>query len=240
MSREHLTLLWKWLALGLLLYVLAGVVTVQGGGDIFGGKTGASPEKDGNAVVAYMTVVLGAPLFCLSMLVALLYARRHGTAWHERVPVLLLEGLRTGSWEGRVFQGAVIFVLVLLPLYGIGHSIRIANDGPICEQVPDGSPPGTEARFWPGGHWTILDLPDPIEYAPGRREQLRLVKDEAAAKICKSGFQLDWYTFWFMVVFPGAGMALLLLWIGMLFRPAGRKRAPADPGDAVAGWHQSG
>jgi len=159
-----------------------------------------------------MAVAVGAPLLWLSLLIAILHARRHGSQWHERIPTLMLEGLHTASWEGRVFQGAVVTVLIVLPAISIGHCLRVANTGYICEQVADGAPSDTLARFYPGGNGTIFSL-------PSHKEQLRLVPDVETAKICKSGYGIDWYTRLLIVVFPAAAAGLLIVWIYSLFVP---------------------
>lgn len=223
MTKAHLTLLWGWIGLAATILLLASVMTVQGGVNIFDIVVPADREKEGNAVVAYMAVAMGTPLFCLSLLLAILHARRHGTRWHSRIPVVMLDGLNTSSWEGKVFQILVAFILVVIPTIAITHCLRVANEGYICEQAANTPPPGRPVQVYPGENGTLFSL-------PAHSEQLRLVRDKEAASICKSGYGLDWYTWWLVVAFPVLAVALLAIWLAALLLPRSpRDTAPERP-----------
>ena len=92
---------------------------------------------------------------CLAFTTAIVYAWRHGRAWHDRIPVVMLDGLKTGSIGGRMFQLAVVLVLIIVPLFGIGRSMLVANEGAICEQAS----PGAAPIHYPAGHWRLINLP---------------------------------------------------------------------------------
>lgn len=97
-------------------------------------------------MLAYLSAVIGSVLMSLALVVAIVYASRHGRSWHSRIPVVMLTGMRTASIEGRIFQALVVIVLVLVPIFGIGRSMVVANQGAICEQVEQGAAP----IFYPG------------------------------------------------------------------------------------------
>jgi hypothetical protein len=112
MTAAHLTQLWKWVSLACFGYVASSVLTLQGAADILGTKLIAR-EDHGLAVFGYFAVIVGGALMCLGLAIAITYARRHGTAWHDRIPVIMLDGLQTGSVEGKLFQAAVVFYACL-------------------------------------------------------------------------------------------------------------------------------
>lgn len=218
MSKEHLTTLWKWPTLACFVYVVGSVITIQGGVDIFGAKFLADREKDGLAVLAYFSAVIGSVLMSLALTVAILYARRHGRSWHGRIPVVMLKGMRTASIEGRIFQVLVVIVLVVVPMVGIGRSMVVANQGAICEQVGQGAAP----IFYPGGHWKLIAL-------PSAQNQLRLMTRDTQAGTCGgAGVEINWYTPIGFGLFPLLDVVLLLVWMGFVFRPSQRAAQSVD------------
>jgi hypothetical protein len=212
MSKEHLTTLWKWLTLACFVYVVGSVITIQGGVDIFGAKFLADRQKDGLAVLAYFSVVIGSVLMSLALTVAILYARRHGRSWHGRIPVVMLKGMRTESIEGKIFQVLVVIVLVVVPIVGIVRSMVVANQGAICEQVGQGAAP----IFYPGGQWKLIAL-------PSAQNQLRLMTRDTQAGNCGgAGVEIGWYTPIGFGLFPLLHVVLLVVWLSFVFRPGPR------------------
>ncbi|KSV76036.1 hypothetical protein N185_16440 [Sinorhizobium sp. GW3] len=210
MNKKHLAMLWKWLCLGCFVYVVGSVITIQGGIDIFGSKFLADAEKDGVAVVGYFAVIVGSCLMFGALIVAILYAMRHGRAWHSRIPVVMLDGLRTASVEGRLYQIIVVLILVILPLVGIGRSMVVANQGAICEQTDPGEPP----VHYAGGQWRLIFL-------PSAENQLRLMSKDTEPGDCGgSGVEIAWYTPLGFGLMPGLVVILLLIWLYLLLRPA--------------------
>ncbi|BCH62388.1 hypothetical protein FS800_25790 [Agrobacterium vitis] len=207
MTREHLTTLWKWACLAGFTYVVGSVITIQGGVDIFGGKFFANADKDGIAVLGYFATIVGSSLMCLSLVVAIVFAWRHGRAWYERVPVLMLEGLRTASIEGRIFQFIVAFTLVLIPIVGIGRSMVVANEGAICEQTAQGAQP----IYYPGEHWRLINIPQ-------SENQLRLMTRDTQPGVWGKGVEISWYTPIGFGLMPALVVVLLGTWLFMLFR----------------------
>jgi len=194
-----------------------------GGVDIFGAKLLASAEKDGLPVIGYFAVAVGSFLMILALLVLIVFGFRHGRVWHERIPVLMLDGLKTGSREGRAFQLAVVLVLVLVPIYGIGRSMVVANEGVICEQTP----PGAAAKHYPGGQWRLINL-------PSAENQLRLMASDTAAGVCgDGGVEISWYTPLVFGLLPLFVVILFATWIFLLLR------RPAQEPTSPHGWNET-
>ena len=199
MTREHLTKLWIALSLAAFVSIVGSVIVLQGGVDIFGARLPVNAEKDGKAAVGYFVGIIGGTLLSLAFAVAILHARRHGSSWHDRLPVVWLEGLNTRSGEGQAFQAMVLIVLVVIPLIGLGRSIDVANDGWLCEQGEADAPP----RWYKGGEWRLTNLPP-------YRNQLRLMGDSDAGDCKKQGVELGWFTP-IVFVFPPAIAFLLAI-----------------------------
>lgn len=209
MTKEHLTTLWVWISVAAFVYVVGSVITIQGGVDIFGAKFLADREKDGVAVIAYFSAVIGAFLLLWALIVAILYALRHGRAWHSRIPVVMLKGLRTASIEGRIFQFITVLILVITPIFGIGRSMVVANQGAICEQTAAYAPP----IYYAGGEWKLIALPT-------AQNQLRLMRSDTVPGICgDSGVEIGWYTPLGFGVLPVAVAVLFIAWLVILLRP---------------------
>lgn len=209
MTKEHLSKLWAASALAAFVCIVGSVVVIQGGSNILGAKLLVDASKDGKPAVGYFVVIIGGTLLSLALAVAIVHARRHGEAWHDRFPVIWLDGLKTGTREGRIFQAASLVILVLLPLYGLGRSIEVANKGWLCEQAS----PGEQPKWHPGGEWRLLAL-------PAHHNQLRLMNEGQGTDCRGSGVEVSWWTPVLMVLPSGCAL-ILSLW---LWRTLKRKR----------------
>jgi hypothetical protein len=119
MNQKHLTKIWEWTSVACLLFLITSVISIQGGsefiGRLFGDKGGTI--ADNKPAIGYFAAIIGSALPLPASFALSLHARRHGTTWHERVPVVWLEGLNTFAWEGKLFQAVVL--LVFLALTGV-------------------------------------------------------------------------------------------------------------------------
>jgi hypothetical protein len=207
MNKQHLGKLWAAFALSAFVFIVGSVVVIQGGNNSLGAKLLVDASKDGKPAVGYFVAIIGGTLLSLALAVAILHARRHGAFWHDRFPVIWLDGLNTGTCEGRIFQVASFVILVLLPVYGLGRSIEVANRGWLCEQASAGEQP----KWHPGGEWRLLAL-------PAHRNQLRLM-NEGKGKDCQgSGVEVGWWTPVLMVMPPATAFLLLLVLLRTLVR----------------------
>jgi hypothetical protein len=215
MTKAHLTRLWTTLSLAAMVYIVGSVMVIQGGIDIFGAKLLVAAEKDGKPAIGYFAAIIGGVLLSAALAIAILYARRHGTAWHDRLPVIGLDGLNTASREGQVYQAFFLAVLVVVPLLGIGRSLEIANRGTLCEQAKTGEIP----RWHTSGEWRLVLL-------PSYKNQLRLMREGDSGGCGGHGVEIGWWTPILLVGAPALAVVLALLLLFAL----GRRPEPDETG----------
>ena len=195
MNQKHLTQIWQWLSIVCLLLLLSCVASIQGAPEfvvkLFGEK--AADVQDNLPAVGYFGAIIGNVLFFTSSLALLLHARRYGDHWHERLPVVWLEGLNTSAWEGKLFQLVVAFILFVLPAAGIVKCTVVAEAGDICELDTKHVYKGSETTLlWP-----------PVAQ-PGN--QMRLRKGNSGQTDCKTGIE----------ILPRVGTPLLIYGLALL------------------------
>jgi hypothetical protein len=222
MSEKHLTQIWQWMSVACVLFILTSLVSIQGGSDfvgrVFGDKAALPP--DNKPAIGYFGAIIGAGLFFVASLTLALHAIRYGRSWHDRIPVVWLEGLDTSAWEGRIFQVIALVLLLALPAVGIALCIAEAEKGDICElDTP---------HFYRGSETTLLWPPKPIDGG-----QMRLRREGSGEEPCKTGIQiLPW--FWTPVLIYGAPVASILaalFALGAIFVP---RRSQAEPANMEA------
>ncbi|RFB87660.1 hypothetical protein B5K11_26310 [Rhizobium leguminosarum bv. trifolii] len=179
MSQKHLTQIWQGVSLALLLFLITSVISIQGGSEFIGKLFGdsAAGAADNKPAIGYFGAVIGGVLFLVASSILSLHARRHGNVWHERIPVLWLEGLNTSTWEGRTFQAIVVVIFLVLPAAGIVKCIAEAETGDICELDKD--------HFYRGSETTLLWPPVAID-----GQQMRLRREGAGSDPCKTGIEI--------------------------------------------------
>ena len=180
MTKVHLTQLWQWLSVACVLFLVTSIIQLQGGSDYVGrlfGSATAGPTESKPAI-GYFAVIIGAGLFLLASAALFLHVWRHGDKWHERIPVVWLVGLDTGAWEAKIFQAAVLLILVVAPAVGIIRCVNEAEKGQICEQDTQ--------NVYEGSDSSLLWAP----VAKNNGNQMRLRKAEAGNEPCKSGVEL--------------------------------------------------
>ena len=194
MSQKHLGQIWQWVSLTCLLFLLSSVISIQGGaeflGNLVGGKD-AGPDND--PAVGYFGAIIGGALFFVASSALLLHTRRHGVRWHDRVPVLWLDGLDTARWEGKVFQALTVIALVLLPMAGIAKCISEAEKGDICEFAG--------VYVHKGEDTSLLAPPERVHGT-----QMRLRRGNSGGEPCKAGVE----------IFPFLGTPLLVYGLPVL------------------------
>src|SRR5258708_30453286 len=125
MNQKHLTQVWQWMSVACVLFLVTSVVSIQGGsefvGKLFGDKAGSL--SDNKPAIGYFGAIVGGVLFLIASFVLLLHAYRHGNRWHDRVPVVWLEGLDTNVWDGKAFQIIVLLLFLGIPAAGLVRAI---------------------------------------------------------------------------------------------------------------------
>jgi hypothetical protein len=189
MNQKHLTQIWQWMSVAAVLFLLTSIVSIQGGSDfvgrLLGDKGGTLP--DNKPAIGYFGSIIGSGLFLIASLSLFLHARRHGAHWHDRIPVVWLEGLNTLTWDGKLFQAVVLLLFLGLPAAGIVRCIGEAESGDICEL--------DTGHFYKGSETTLFWPPRALE-----GHQMRLRREGAGDEPCKSGIE----------IFPTFGTPLLV------------------------------
>jgi hypothetical protein len=164
MNQKHLTQVWQWMSVACVLFLLTSIVSIQGGSDfvgkLLGDKGGTLP--DNKPAIGYFGTIIGRGLFLTASFALFLHAFRGGDHWHNRVPVVWLEGLNTSVWDGKLFQIVVLVLFLGLPAAGIIRCIGEAESGDVCELDAN--------HFYKGSETTLLSPPHALE---GHQMRLR-------------------------------------------------------------------
>jgi hypothetical protein len=189
MNQKHLTQVWQWMSVACVLFLLTSIISIQGGsefvGKLLGDKGGTLP--DNKPAIGYFGAIVGSGLFLIASFALFLHAFRFGDHWHNRVPVVWLEGLETSVWDGKLFQIIVLVLFLGLPVAGIVVCISDAEIGDICELDTN--------HFYKGSETTLLRPPQAVE-----GHQMRLRREGAGEEPCKTGIE----------IFPTFGTAFLV------------------------------
>lgn len=179
MNKTHLTQVWQVISVICVLFLLTSVISLQGGaeflGRIFGDKSGNAGENA--SAVGYFGAIIGSALLLIASAVFGLHAKRHGTAWHNRIPVVWLTGLDTNTREAKIFQVLVVIIFIALPTACILRSMQAAEAGDICEL--------NTSTVYRGAETTLLWPP-----VAEKGHQMRLQKQGVNQTSCKGGVEL--------------------------------------------------
>lgn len=155
MNAAHLTRLWTAVGLLLLFYALNSWIAGQGGQPILDAKLIVN-EPVTSALIA---LVICPPLLVVLCWVGILFARLPdtGTGWHQRLPVIGLPGLLTGSIEGRLYQAFFLLVMIGLPCAALIYFLTQVLSARVFQQ-PGGAELGVLDpvdlhTLWSGAYW---------------------------------------------------------------------------------------
>lgn len=220
MNEKHLSQLWQWPSVLSLLFLISSVISIQGGaeflGKLFGELTVSAP--DNKPAIGYFGAIIGGALFFMSTCALSLHAKRHGSCWHERIPIVFLDGLKTSSWEGKVFQLTMLFALAILPACGIVKCIEVAEQGDICQE--------NTTYVHEGSKTTLLWPPVADKKAKGR--QMRLRSGNANGSACLVGVEISPRIGTPLLVYglPSLGGCLGLYAFALIFRKRSASQNP--------------
>jgi hypothetical protein len=172
---------------------------------------------DERAAMCFFALMIGSVLLFLTGATGFLYAGRSSGPWHDRIPAIWLKGLDTGTIEGRIFQLAVLAILVVLPAVCFVHFLDVVWNSKLCVLDSTARPVMVSDNWFSG--------------IAGANNQVRLVEDLLPNGTCGKGVQ----------VFPGwefsavwiAVLASLLMACSLLLRIAWRKPSPGTTSGAL-------
>jgi hypothetical protein len=121
MTPQQIGKVWVVISVFLLYYALNTWIVTQGGNEILGAKLIVTPRIP----AAMMGIPICSILLVITSLIGKDYAERTGTRWHNRVPILGFESIDTCTREGKLYQGAVIALLSLVPAVSLIHFWRL-------------------------------------------------------------------------------------------------------------------
>jgi hypothetical protein len=211
MNQKHLTQIWQWMSLACVLFILTSLISIQGGseyiGRLLGDKGTSLALPDTKPAIGYFGAIIGGGLLLFASWALALHALRYGGSWHDRIPVVWLEGLKTSAWEGMLFQAIVLVLFVGLPAVGISLCIAEAERGDICEQ--------DTSRAYKGSDTTLLWPPKAVD----PKNQMRLRREGSDQDPCTAGIEIL-PTFWTPVLvygLPTAAYLMALFALGAVF-----------------------
>jgi hypothetical protein len=115
MTQVQLSKIWSVVSATLLYYALNSWIVAQGGNEVFGSKLVLSQHVP----AAMIAIIICSVLAIACSAIGLLYARRGGKLWHERIPVVGFEEIKTATTEGRIYQGVMLALLSGVPFISL-------------------------------------------------------------------------------------------------------------------------
>jgi hypothetical protein len=196
MSPKQLGKLWTVIGAILLYYALNAWIVTQGGHEIFGMRLVAA-----NRVPAAMVAIpICALLLIATSAIGILYALRTEPRWPDRIPVVGFETLNTKAPESKVYQGAMLFLLSILPALSLIHFWRMFTQAKL---VTTSRPPALIASVWDWSKLTSWD--DPARICTTVRETAPAPPSTAPGISCEGG----------ATVLPGIEPTLLAVLTGL-------------------------
>lgn len=174
MTAAHYSRLWLAVGLVLVFYSLNSWIAGQGGKPIFNIEL----VDDRPVASALIALPICAVLLTLLCRIGVRFAKASPRArvWHQRMPLVGLEGVRTGSPEGRLYQGFFLLVFVGLPtaaLVYFADRVRKAKvfdtENGCAEMAPlDPVPLGTMLSwpYWDDRYRLGRDMQDAVTWFP--------------------------------------------------------------------------
>lgn len=160
MKPAHLTTIWAVLSVFLVAYAVGVVAYTQGGAastvkipiiDLPLVIAGRGPAAVAGLIVCTVTLILSAT-------VGWAYARQSKPfdKWYSRIPVVGLKDMVPGDVMSRFYQGLVLFVFLVPPIYAIVHFWRIMLGSRVVTTDPTPKP---TAGVWDWSALTSLNDP---------------------------------------------------------------------------------
>jgi hypothetical protein len=211
MKRTHLTKLFGSCGIILVAVCLNTLLASQGGNALLK----LPLIHDERAPMSFFALMIGSVLLFLTGVTGAIYAGRSAGGWHDRIPVVWLKGLDTGTIEGRLFQLAIVVVYLVLPVTCFFHFIDVVWHSKLCVLGSTDSPIAVSANWFKG--------------VPGANNQIRLVEHLLPDGTCGKGVEV--FPAWeFALVWVAVGVSLamaiwFLLRVAIQLRPPGRVHA---------------
>jgi hypothetical protein len=156
MTPPQMSKVWSAVSLLLLYYALNAYLVTQGGEPVFG----ASLIMKTRVPAAFLAIPICSLLLLLGSLIGIVYARRNGPRWADRIPLVGFEQLNAATPEAKVYQGVMLVLLTLLPAIALVHFWQVAGSAPLVTTAP--RPVDVPGGMWDWRGLTSLDNPASI------------------------------------------------------------------------------
>lgn len=146
MSKQALTRVWTVVSTVLVFYYVNTWLSSQGAEPIL--KLSLLDKR--RVPGALLALVICPTLLIVGVWLAERYRGRFaGRYWHNRMPVVALDELDTGSTEGKLYQGFFLLVFKILPVLSLVHFANVVLSAPVHENGSE-LPLTVFAARWPG------------------------------------------------------------------------------------------
>jgi hypothetical protein len=210
MSPKQLGKLWTVIGAILLYYALNTWIVTQGGHEIFGIRLVVT-----NRVPAAMLAIpICSLLLIATSAIGILYALRTEPRWPDRIPVVGFETLNTKATESKMYQGAMLFLLSILPALSLIHFWRTFTQAKL---VTTGKSPALLASVWDWSKLSSWD--DPARICTTIRETASVPPSTSPGISCEGGATvLPGFEPTLFAVLTGLAVAAMILHGRALFR----------------------
>jgi hypothetical protein len=168
-TQSSLTKIWQWLAISALGLLLACTLLIAGGPTFLFEALENLPKP----IVGYVGATVGGTLFFGSLVVAIVYGHNNLGEWQDRLPLAFVDAFGSSAIK-KAYQAFMIFLLVLLPLYGVLHCLKTAEHGDICEL--------DTLNYWGWEESNLFFIPSPQLKSDN---QIRLIDDLDGKQLCE-------------------------------------------------------
>lgn len=167
MDKKSVTKLWFGIGVVLSFYAINTWLSSQGANPFLS----ITLLDDRRAVGALFGIFICSPLAILLSSIGEMFIEKFGgQGWPERIPVVWLETLDTSTREGRLYQGVLLFLFVVLPALSLLHFFNVVvgteiRDTTACSPLRFWDvvcPEGDRYRFGERGGVTFFPIVEPI------------------------------------------------------------------------------
>jgi hypothetical protein len=146
--------------------------------------------------------------------IGILYALRTEPRWPDRIPVVGFETLNTKATESKMYQGAMLFLLSILPALSLIHFWRTFTQAKL---VTTGKSPALLASVWDWSKLSSWD--DPARICTTIRETASVPPSTSPGISCEGGATvLPGFEPTLFAVLTGLAVAAMILHGRALFR----------------------
>src|ERR1700688_3410882 len=132
MTPLQMSKVWSLVSLFLLYYALNSYLVTQGGETIFG----ATLVMKSRVPAGFLAIPICSILLLMASLIGIVFARRNGPGWADRIPLVGFEQLDTAKTEAKCYQAVMLVLLSLIPMLTLIHFWDVAARAQLVTTAP--------------------------------------------------------------------------------------------------------